>query len=214
MTERTIRWFKRGAFSVLPVVASVAVLLLAGCASDEPVDGAAVKRPSGVLARYRVATPVGFQPIRSDVPEVVLEHTFYRIARDIRLLPKLHREIRGVDVTLLANARRDRFLFFAAVSFSGMDRAGRKAFLQTRVRQLFGNSPPADFQNTRSAERWDTIHSEGVRRDRDAVAQVSLYAVNRDSDVSYVYGGVWLSSGADPFAMDQILRGLKEQLTR
>ena len=206
--------FKRTGLSVRQVVAPALSLLLAGCASDDASAPRSPQRASGVLARYRVATPAGFQVIRSEIPAVQWEGTFFRIARDIRLLPKLHREVRGVDVTLLSNQRRDRFLFCAAVRFTGVDRAARKRFLQTGVHRLFDNSPPPDFQNTRSTEHRDVIHSEGVRRDRDAVAQVSIYGVGLGADVGYVFGGVWLSSGADPFGMDDILRDLKDQLAR
>lgn len=184
-------------------------LLLVGCATAPPQE-----QPGAALARYRIESPAGFQVVPSEVPELEWESTFFRIARDVRLLPKLHPEVRGANVTLLANQQRDRFLFIAAVNFTDMEQSARREFMRAGIRSLFNKNPNPDFQNTRSTERWDVIHSEGIRQDENAIAHVSIYAVNGKSNVAYILGGVWLSSGMGPFAMDNILRNLKDQLTQ
>jgi len=187
-----------------------ALLVLSGCAADDRPRGGPV---TGPLARYGLPTPEGFRVIASEVPDVPWQQTFFRIARDIRLLPALHPEIERADLTLLANAPRDRLLFCAAVRFHQLDRAARRDFLRRQVYALFDNNPKADFQRIQRHQQWDLIHSEGVRRDADAVAQVVIYAVNRQSSTVYLLGGVWPSTGIDPFAMDRTLRELATRLT-
>ena len=172
--------------------------LLVGCASPSSSD------PQGSHDR-RIA---GFQQIESRVSETEWENTFFRIARDIHLLPKLHREVRTTKPELLASRDGTEFLFRAPIQFIGKDRLERRAFLQSTIRNLFGSSPKPDFQQTRNRNGFDQIHSEGVLGDSDPITKVSIYALNGDSNTSFLIGGVRVVSGTAPFALEQHLQEL------
>lgn len=196
--------------SIVRGITLVALIIAAGCATD---SGPSNKPAAGSLARYGINTPPGFRPIHSDVPDVPWQQTFFRIARDVRLLPKLHREIDAIDMTMMANQHNDRLLFCAAVKFSNMTRTERREFLRRKIYALYDKNPKADFQRIQNRKYWDVIHSEGVRGDSDSAAQVVIYAVNRNSSVTHLLGAVWLSTGVDPFGMDRNLQSMVADLT-
>lgn len=150
----------------------------------------------------------GFHRIESRVSDQEWENTFFRIARDVRLLSKLHPEIRSSKPELLAGRDGQELLFRAPIKLSGIDRPGRRALLQSTIRKLFGTNPTPDFQQTQGRLGLDEIHSEGVLNNSNPIAKVSIYGLNGDSETAYLIGGVRTLSGNAPFALEQHLQEL------
>jgi len=173
-------------------------LLLIGCASPSNSSGP-TSHDSWIS---------GFHRVESRVSAKEWENTFFRIARDVKLLSKLHPEIRSSKPELLADRDGQELLFRASIKFSGIDRAARRAMLQSTIRKLFGTNPTPDFQQTRGRLGRDEIHSEGVLNDSDPIAKVSIYGLNGDSETAYLIGGVRTVSGNAPFALEQHLQEL------
>lgn len=185
-----------------PLSCMVLALMLVGCATPS------VSNPSP--ARLGIKTPAGFNPIPSRVPKVEWKRVFFRVARDIRLLPRLHRHVYDIKVTLLTDKDERTFLFIA---HARLTHKTDENFWKIESHRLYQPEMKPDFVQIRHYPNRSLTESEAYLRGEHVAKTVIAISDDRHGNVHLV-GGSRLIGGDEPFVLDQIVARMVNDLNR
>ena len=177
------------------------LLALAGCSTTKPSSG-----PKNVGVRV----PNGFTDIPSRVPGEEWKRVFFRVARDVRLLPKLHPHVFDVKVRLLRAADERTLLFIA---HARLTKNADENFWKHTARRLYEPDMAPDFVQIRHYANRSLTESEAYLRGDAAAKTVITISDNRQGSV-YLLGGTRLIGGDQPFLLDQIITRMSNDLNR
>lgn len=187
--------------SIRVLLISVFCSICLGCTTHSAPTG---PMQSDVLA------PAGFTPIASRVPQEKWKRVFFRITRDIRLLPKLHPHIHDLKITLLRDDTERTLLFMARARLTGN---ADENFWKTQTRRLYEPELSPDFVQIRHYANRSLTESEAYLQQDRAAKTVIAVSDDRRGNV-HIVGGSRLIGGAEPFVLDQIIRSMTNVLNR
>ena len=170
--------------------------------------GCSTPKPSSPAKHDGVRIPADFTLIPSRIPKEEWKRVFFRIARDIRLLPKLHPHIHDLKITL-ARDETERTLLF--VAYARLTQNAEQNFWKTQTRRLYEPDMSPDFVQIRQYPNRSLTESDAYLRGDQAAKTVIAVSDDRRGNV-YIVGGSRLLGGDQPFALDQIVRTMTDAL--
>ena len=173
----------------------------AGCSTPKPPSGSEIDS---------VRLPSGFTPISSRVPSEEWKRVFFRVTRDVRLLPKLHPHIFDIKVTLARDRNERTFLFIAKARLT---ENADDNFWKHTARRLYEPDMAPDFVQIRHYSNRSLTESEAYLRGDAAAKTVITISDNRQGSV-YLLGGTRLIGGDQPFLLDRIISEISNDLNR